>query len=141
MVDNCSVYEFELYESRQTHVAMECTNIEDFILISAGYHLEALEKELEKCIPDRGELVHSFNEVLDSLSATMPSAYDHLDVCQCEQFLADNIPWILSLEIRINSVISKKVIVNANDCWMTKIKDKYRLYHNCILRFGPQILY
>ena len=63
MVDNCSVYEFELYESRLTHVAMECTNIEDFILISAGYHLEALEKELEKCIPDRWELVRNFNEV------------------------------------------------------------------------------
>ena len=113
----------------------------DLLLSSAGFHIDHLEKELEKSLPDRGELVRSFNEILDCLTFSLPSQFDHTADCKCEEFLTDYFPRIFTLELRIHSVISKEVIVNDKDCWITQTRDKYRLYHQCIIRFGSSALY
>lgn len=120
---------------------MEYTRIDDFILFTAGFHFDTLERELDKSLPNRNELVKSFNEILDSVSTTVPTCFDHTAGCKCKDFLLDHTPWIFALENRISSILAKDVIFNEADCWMVHTMDKYRLFYQCVLRYGAHALY
>lgn len=104
---------------------MEYSSTYHSLFTRSGFHIESLEKEFEKTLPDKGEIVKHFVEVLDSLSITLPIGFNHEDGCQCLTFLHEHLPQILSLEEKVHKVLEKDILLDERVCWVRQRRGKY----------------